>query len=192
MKKLTVITMLLGLATIYGQERTVNPPYSSSNLHAPRGNPESPDGRFEWRVKTSDPVAYQLVQKSDQKLLVAVPSELAAAGGEPAVRYARAYGVYWNRDSDLVVLDELNYRRAGQIYFYHLRDGVPVELPVATKIPRPAGADEVRLVADKGWISPTKFSVRQAMKSKGGDFKSLHYVVDLSDPQHPKVEKGGK
>jgi hypothetical protein len=182
--------MFLGLATLPAQERTTNPPFPSANPYVARGDPRSPDGKLEWRIKTTDPVGYELVETASSKTLLTVPAALADAGGEPALRYARAYGVYWNKTGDLVVLDELNFRRAGKIYFYRVQDGQATELLVTQKIPRPAGADEARICADKGWLSPQQFSLRQAVKFRGGEAKSLYYIVDLADAAHPQIRRG--
>jgi hypothetical protein len=103
-----------------------------------------------------------------------------------AILYAKAVGVYWNQDSNLVALDELNYRRAGYLYFFSIRDGLAKQIEISPQ--KPPDADETRLCADKGWISPLKFSIRQAVKLKNGDFKSDYRSIDFVDLDHPKVQ----
>src|SRR5208283_1244853 len=107
------------------------------------------------------------------------------SSGPEALRYARAVAVYWNKNSNLVALDELNYRRAGDIYFFSIQDGKAKQIEVS--VPKPPDADETRLCADKSWISPTKFSLRQAIRLKDGDFQSKYYTLDLANLDHATV-----
>jgi hypothetical protein len=174
------------IGDIHGQEVTTNPPYPSQNPYAPRGNPASPNGRYAWVVATSDTVAYQLIDSSNGRALATLKSYFPDSGGSEAIRYAKAFGVYWNADSNLVALDELNYRRAGYLYFFSIRDGVVKKIEM--KPPKPLDADEARLCADKGWISPLRFSVRQAVKLTSGNFKSDYYSIDFEDLDHPKIQ----
>jgi hypothetical protein len=58
-------------------------------------------------------------------------------------------------------------------------------------IPLPADADEGRLVVDPGWNSPTMIRVRQAVKTKKGDFSSKYFSIDFMNPDAPKVQPAG-
>jgi hypothetical protein len=178
------VTAVMGV--IHGQEVTTNPPYPSQNPYAPRGNPASPNRRYAWVVATSGTVAYQLVDSSNGRTLFTVKSYFADSGGPEAIRYTKAFGVYWNADSNLVAVDELNYRRAGYLYFFSIRDGVVKKIAISP--PKPPDADETRLCADKGWIAPASFSLRQAVKLTSGNFKSDYYSIDFGDLDHPKIQ----
>jgi hypothetical protein len=173
---------------VYGQDTpTTNPPYPSNNPYTPRGDPQSPDGRYGWVVSTTNPVRYELLDTTSRTALATLESYFADSGGAEAVHYAQAYGVYWNKDSSLVALDELNYRRAGKLYFFALEDGKAKPINVDQLIPIPINSVENRLCADRAWISPLKFSVRLAMKLRNGEFKSKFLVIDFSDADHPTV-----
>jgi|HubBroStandDraft_4_1064222.scaffolds.fasta_scaffold483570_1 hypothetical protein len=183
-----LITLLLTVATadIQSQEVTTNPPYPTNNPYASRGNPTSPNGRYAWVVAANSTVTYQLMDRGNGKTLATIKSYFADSGGPEALRYARAVGVYWNEDSNLVALDELNYRRAGYLYFFSLQDGRAKQIDIS--VPKPSNADETRMCADKGWISPEKFSIRQAVKLKNGNFKSDYCNIDFADLNHPNVQ----
>ena len=58
-------------------------------------------------------------------------------------------------------------------------------------IPLPADADEGRLVVDPGWVSPTTIRVRQAVKTRKGEFASRYFTIDFANPDIPKVEPAG-
>jgi hypothetical protein len=55
-------------------------------------------------------------------------------------------------------------------------------------LPAPSWAEESRVVVDPGWVSETKIRVRQALKSKSGDFVSKYFTVDFADPDDPQVQ----
>jgi hypothetical protein len=191
--KLQLLIVIISLSisvvgSVCGQDTpTTNPPYPSNNPYAPRGNPKSPDGHYGWVVNTTNPVRYELVDTKSRKDLATLKSYFADSAGEEAIRYAQAYGVYWNKDSSLVSLDELNYRRAGKLYFFALEDGKAKPINIDQLIPIPSNSVEDRLCADKAWVSPLKFSVRLAMKLKNGEFESKFFVIDFSDTDHPTV-----
>ena len=187
LRLIVIIALWISIAGyVCGQEvPTTNPPYPSNNPFAPRGNPKSPNGRYDWVVNTTNPVRYKLVDTTSGKVLATLKSYFADSGGQEAIRYAQAYGVYWNNDSSLVSLDELNYRRAGKLYFFALQEGKAKPINVDQLIPIPANSVEDRLCADKAWVSPLKFSVRLAMKLKNGEIESKFFVIDFSNLDHP-------
>jgi hypothetical protein len=109
----------------------------------------------------------------------------ANSDNRTAIHYARALGVYRNRDSNIVALDELNYRRAGCLYFFSVKDGNAKQIDVT--VPAPRDSDETRLCTDKAWVSSSKFSARQARKLKGGAYQSKYYIIDFANEDHPVV-----
>ena len=163
-----------------------NPP-DSGNPYTPRGEPKSPDGKLAWVVRTDAPIRYELIELITRKPIVTVDSYYPETDPEN-ILYANALGVYWNSNGDRVVLDELNRRRSGKIYFFSITNGKPKQLQVVRLVPIPPSADEARLVVDPGWVSPTKIRTRLAMKNKNGDFESKFYLIDLADPDKPIVE----
>jgi hypothetical protein len=180
-RDMTLMSLLL-ITSTFAQ----NPP-ASGDPYRPRGEAKSPDGSYEWIVKTDAPLGYELVRLPDKSPIVTVHSYFSE--GDPEnVRYAKAIGVFWNSTGSLVVLDELNRRRSGNIYFFSINNGKLKQLFVDRLIPIPASADEARLVVDPGWVSPTKIRTRLAMKNKDGGFESKFYLIDLTDPEMPVVE----
>jgi hypothetical protein len=103
------------------------------------------------------------------------------------IRYANAAGFYWNRDSTVVALDELNRRRAGDLYFVVLRGGKAEVRRANQLIPIPK-REEGRLVVDPGWISSTKIRIRFATKYGGSEPTSKFYLVEFSIPDAPQVQ----
>jgi hypothetical protein len=163
-----------------------NPP-NSSDPYKPRGESKSPDGTYTWTVRTDAPIRYELVELATRRPVVTVDSYFPEA--DPAnILYANAVGIYWNSTGNRIVLDELNRRRSGKIYFFSITNGKPRQLQVIQLIPIPPSADEARLVVDPGWISQTKIRTRLAMKDKNGDFESIFYLIDLANPDKPSVE----
>ena len=55
-------------------------------------------------------------------------------------------------------------------------------------LPIPSDADEGRVVVDPGWVSATKIRVRQALKTKAGEFVSKYFTIDFADPDNLKIE----
>ena len=162
-----------------------NPP-ETGDPYVSRGNPKSPNGKYEWAVRTNYPIRYELIETSSGKTLATVRAyypDVDCAN----VQYAKANGVFWNRDGTIVALDELNRRRAGRLYFFSLRNGSARETPSESIVPISASADEGRLVIDPGWISSTKIRVRLALKGSSGDATSRYYLIDFSEPDRPLV-----
>jgi hypothetical protein len=180
-----IVAQTIGLhllaATLLGQ----NPPLSG-NPYAPRGEPKSPDGIYEWIVKTNPTIRYELINIGSKTAVASVDCYYPDPN-EMNIRYANAFGVFWNEASSVVALDELNRRRAGHLYFFTLTEGKVREYQVEQVIPIPKTADEARFVVDSGWISPTKIRVRLAVKSRGTGPTSKFYIVDFSNPDTPKV-----
>jgi hypothetical protein len=85
-------------------------------------------------------------------------------------------------------LDELNRRRAGHLYFFDLGNGKMREIRSENILPIPSYADEGRVVVDPGWVSATKIRVRQALKTKAGEFVSKYFTIDFADPDNLKIE----
>jgi hypothetical protein len=96
--------------------------------------------------------------------------------------------VYWNDRSNLVALDELNYRRAGRLYLFWIQDGKARPIPFEGLITPPAGATEARFCVRHGWRSATQLSIRLAAQLSSGEVISKGYMVDVGDPTHPKIQ----
>jgi len=158
--------------------------------YALRGNPKSPDGKYEWIVQTTNPIRYELVNVLEGKEVATVNAYYPEANSSN-IHYAKAYGVFWNKDGTVVALDELNRRRAGHLYFFVLRNGKKTEIRSDNILPVPAYADEGRVVVDPGWVSGTKIRVRQALETKAGEFVSKYFRIDFADPDDPKIEPEG-
>jgi hypothetical protein len=162
-----------------------NPP-ESGNPYNSRGNPKSPNGKYEWIVRTDYPIRYELIDISSGKTIAVVKAYYPDVDGAN-IQFAKAIGVFWNRDGTVVALDELNRRRAGRLYFFILRNGDVREMPSESILPIPTFADEGRLVVDPGWISRTKIRVRLALQARSGNTTSRFYYIDFSDPDRPMV-----
>jgi hypothetical protein len=185
MKNIVVQTIALPLivAALFGQ----NPPLTG-DPYAPRGKSKSPNGIYEWVVKTNPTIRYELINVGT-RTTVATVSCYYPDPDEMNIRYANAVGAYWNNASSIVALDELNRRRAGHLYFFILTEGKAHEYRPEQFIPIPKTADEARFVVDPGWISPTKIRVRLALKPRGTDPASKYYLIDFSNPGNPRVEE---
>ncbi len=166
-----------------------NPPLAG-DPYVPRGNSTSPDGKYEWRVDSATQIRYQLINVQTGKELASVNAYYPEANSSD-LRYAKAFGVFWNDEGTIVALDELNRRRAGNLYFFLLRGGMVSEIRSEKLIPLPADADEGRLVVDPGWVSPTTIRVRQAVKTKEGQFSSKYFSIDFGNPDAPKIQAAG-
>ncbi|MBV8378533.1 MAG: hypothetical protein JO279_16165 [Verrucomicrobia bacterium] len=166
-----------------------NPPMTG-DPYRPRGNPKSPDGEHEWAVRTTDPVHYELVHVPDGEVMLTVASYYPQANSSN-IRYAKAYGVFWNKDGSVVALDELNRRRAGRLYFIILSGGTVRKIRSESILPLPSYADEGRVVVDPGWVSETKIRVRQALETKSGEFVSKFFTIDFAIPDDLKVQPAG-
>jgi hypothetical protein len=166
---------------------TAQNPTTVGDPYAARGNPKSPDGKYEWIVRTTSPLGYDLLNVVTGQKLVALNAYYPEAN-DSNIRYAKALGVFWNKDGTIVALDELNRRRAGYLYFFVLRNGIVREIRAENIVPCPSSADEDRLVVDPGWVSGTTIRVRQALKTKSGEFVSHYFNLDFANSDHPSVE----
>jgi hypothetical protein len=179
--------LLLGLlaATAMAQN-----PMTTGDPYASRGNPKSPDGKFEWVVRTTNPLRYELMNVLDGKVLAAVNAYYPEDNSTNR-QYAKAYGVFWNEAGTVVALDELNRHRAGHLYFFILESGTAREIRSDDIFTTPANAEEGRIVVDPGWVSGTKIQVRQALKTKSGEFLSKYFTVDFANPDALKIQPTG-
>jgi hypothetical protein len=168
--------------------RSENPP-RTGNPYFPRGQATSPNGIYEVVVRTSPKLHYALLEKTTAKVLASVPTYYPAAD-EFAEKYARAVGVYWNATGNIVAIDELNRRAAGYLYFLVLRNGSASEIKADSLIPIPRSADLGRTVVDRGWITPTRITVRLSLTERG-QHTDTFYTIDFTDPLHPRVQKTG-
>jgi hypothetical protein len=180
-----LFTLFLSTAATTAQ----NPPMTG-DPYASRGNLKSPDGKYEWIIKATNPIRYQLVNLPAGKTVASVNAYYPEAN-DSNIRYAKACGIFWNQDGSVVALDELNRRRAGHLYFFTLRNGKVNEIRSEDIFPIPSSSDENRIVVDPGWISGTEIRVRQALKTKAGEFVSKYFTIDFSDPDHPKIQLAG-
>ena len=163
-----------------------NPPMRG-DPYLTRGSPKSPNGKFEWIVKTNNPLRYELIYLPGGESLATVNAYYPEPNSS-AIRYAEAFGIFWNKDGTVVALDELNRRRAGHLYFFTLQNGAVREIRSENILPIPTYADEGRLVVDPGWVSATKIRVRQALKTKSGDFVSKYFTIDFAKPDAPEIQ----
>ena len=154
----------------------------------PRQDRRSPDERYEWRIEGHDPVRYELVEAGSQRVLATVKDYFYDQGQALALRHAQGVAVYWNDRSNLVALDELNYRRAGRLYLFWIQNGKARPIPFEGLITPPAGATEARFCVRRGWKSATQLFIRLAAQLSSGEVISKGYVIDAGDPTHPKVQ----
>ncbi len=182
-KYLATVLLTFSLLTISAIAQ--NPP-KRADPYVPRGNPKSPEGSYQWAVKTSNPIGYELLGPDNRKVLVTIKAYYPEANGAN-LQYARACGFFWNKDGTLVALDELNRRRAGHLYFFLLRGEKAHEIPVEAFLPTPSDMDEGRIVVDPGWLSENKIGVRQTLKTKSGQFLSKYFIIDFAQPEEPKI-----
>jgi hypothetical protein len=176
--------LVLGLLAVTAMAQ--NPP-ATGNPYTSRGNPKSPDGKYEWVVRTTSPLRYELMSVLDGKVLATVNAYYPDASSAN-IQYAKAYGVFWNKAGTVVALDELNRRRAGHLYFFILENGAAREIRAEDIFTTPASAEENRVVVDPGWLSETKIRVRQALKTKSGEFFSKYFTVDFGNPDDLKIQ----
>ena len=177
-----ILTLDLGMGAATAQ----NPPMTGDPYDS-RGNSKSPDGKYEWIVRATNPIRYELVNLPNGKEVVSVNAYYPEANSSN-IDYAKAYGIFWNKEGTVVALDELNRRRAGHLYFFILRNGKVHEIRSENIFPIPLHADEGRVVVDPGWVSGTEIRVRQALKTKAGEFVSKYFTIDFADPDHVKVQ----
>jgi hypothetical protein len=181
-----IIPQIIGFQFIAAWLLAQNPPLTG-NPYAPRGKARSPDGNYEWIVKEKPTIRYELIQVATGKAIAVVRSYYSLSD-EMNIRYAKAFGAYWNRDSSVVALDELNRRRAGYLYFFILAGGKAQEHRAEQFVPIPKTVDEARLVVDPGWVSATKIRLRLAEKSRDSNPTSKFYLIDFSNPENPSVQ----
>jgi hypothetical protein len=181
-----LVTKILAFYLLTAVVTAQNPP-TIGDPYPARGNPKSPDGKYEWIVRTTSPVGYDLLNVATGKKLVTLNAYYPEAN-DSSIRYAKALGIFWNEDGTIVALDELNRRRAGHLYFFILRNGTVHEIRAENIIPCPSYADEGRLVVDPGWVSGTRIRVRQALKTKAGEFVSHYFNLDFANPDNPSIE----
>ena len=162
-----------------------NPPLTG-DPYTPRGRARSPDGRYEWRIRTVPTIRYELIHIATGNAIATVNAYYPDPD-EMNIRYAQATGFYWNRDGSVVALDELNRRRAGYLYFFVLQGGRVALRRAEQLIPIPK-TEEGRLVVDPGWIAPTKIRVRLAAQYGGSIPTSRFYLIDFSNPDVPQVQ----
>src|SRR5260370_7891244 len=163
-----------------------NPP-EKGDPYASRGNPNREDGKYEWTGRKTNPIRYELVNVPDGNEAVTVNAYNPDVNSSN-IQYAKACGIFWNKDGTVVALDELNRRRAGHLYFFILRNGTVHEIRSENILPIPWYADECRVVVDPGWVSGTKIRVRQALKTRLGQFVSKYFTVDFANPDDPKIQ----
>jgi hypothetical protein len=178
---------MLMLCLLTDAAATAQNPRMTGDPYVSRGNPKSPNGKYEWAVKTTNPIRYELVKKPEGREVVTVKASYPEANSSN-IQYAKAYGVFWNKDGTVVALDELNRRRAGHLYFFILRNGIVHEIRSENIIPIPSYADEGRVVVDPGWVSATKIRVRQALKTKSDEFVSKYFTIDFANPDDLKIQ----
>ncbi len=178
---------MLVLCLITAAATAQNPPLTG-DPYAPRGNPKSPNGKYEWLVRTTNPVRYELLTVPDGKKVVTIKAYYPDANSSN-IQYAKAYGIFWNKDGTIVALDELNRRRAGHLYFFILRNGAVHEIRSENLFPIPSYADEGRVVVDPDWVSGTKIRIRQALKAISGEIVSKYFIVDFGNPYDLKIQK---
>jgi hypothetical protein len=178
----SIIVGMFVLVNVLGQ----NPP-KTGDPYVPRGKPSSPNGEYMIAVKTSPKIGYDLIEKTTSRAVASVEAYYPEAN-EFNEKYAKAIGVFWNANGNVVALDELNRRAAGYLYFLVLHNGTVAEIKADSLIPIPRSAELGRTVVDKGWISPTKVTLRLSL-TEGGEHTDTFYIVDFSDPRHPKAQK---
>jgi hypothetical protein len=123
---LSILAVIPG--NVRGQDRTVSQP-------APRSSRTSPNGEYEWVVNETAPVSYQLLDRRSHAVCATIRSYFADSDSRLAIGYASRVSSYWNTDSNIVALDELNYRRAGCLYFFSVEHGDLKQIEVCIPAP---------------------------------------------------------
>ena len=151
---------------------------------------QSPDQRYAWRVEaTRGPVRYELMETDTRRILVAVTDYFSDQENHAlAASHARNVAVYWNDRSTLVALDEFNYRRAGRLYLFWIQRGKANPIRIESLIRTPRATTEARFCVWHGWRSATRISIRLAAQNRTGEVVSKTYLLDLTDPVHPKAQ----
>ncbi len=156
----------------------------------PKGDRVSPNRKYAWTFVLDDSVRYVLKDRQTGEILASIKSYYG-----PDQKFARAAGFYWNDLSSIVIVDELNYRRAGNFYAFSVQSGRASPIQLASLIHPPSDANEFRLTTEQpwndrpsirlGWLNSSTYVVRLALKRIDGNEEPLYYKLDLSDPQHP-------
>jgi hypothetical protein len=179
---LQTIIFLFVVDCLFGQ----NPPIAG-DPYAARGRTKSPDRKYDWIVREIPTIRYELINVATGEAIATVSSYYPTPD-TLNVRYANAAGVYWNSDSTVVALDELNRRRAGYLYFFILREGKADEYRADQFMAIAKRLDEARLVVDPGWVSPTTIRVRLVDHSPGNNPRNKFYFIDFSNPNAPRAQ----
>jgi hypothetical protein len=197
-----IAKLLILFVALSAQAQTLGGPDQS----ALRSNRVSPNKRYEWVLDTSDNVRYTLLDLEKGKAVIAsVDDYFATADKEFAEQHGSKFLAFWNESGNLVVLDEFNYRRAGELYAFFVWNGRadPLKLPIGElNIPGKGEAkpDEFRLTAQPessaapksfGWVSDAVFQARLAVKLTDGSFESLPCTIDFSNRERPGLKIGG-
>jgi hypothetical protein len=161
--------------------------YAQSRALPPQDR-RSPDGHYEWRIEAHDAVRYELVEAGSRRVLAVVKDYFHDQGHALAARHAQGVRVYWNDRSNLVALDEFDYRRAGRLYLFWIQNGKARPIPFDGLVRPPASATETRFCVRHGWESAARLSIRLAAQLSSGEVISKEYTADLADPTHPKVQ----
>ena len=166
---------------LFGQ----NPPVVT-DPYAARGRTKSSDGKYDWIIREIPTIRYELIDVATGDAIATVSSYYPIANAMN-VRYANAAGVYWNSDSTVAALDELNRRRAGCLYFFIVKEGKVDQYRADQFIPIVKRVDEARLVVDPGWVSPTTIRIRLVDNSQGNNPSRKFYLIDFSNPNAPRA-----
>ena len=160
------------------------------NPFAPKGNRVSPNGRYAWTFVNDAVVRYVLKDRQTGQVLTSIKSYYG-----PNEKFARAAGFFWNDLSSIVIVDELNYRRAGNFDAFSIQSGRASPIELISLVHPPSDANEYRLTTEQpwidkafvrlGWVNASTYVVRLALKRTNGNEDSLYYKLDFSDPQHP-------
>ncbi len=188
---LTVSALVLSW-TLSAPAQTSAPRAGARDPFAPKGHRASADGHYAWSVRNGNPIRYVLSDVRTGKRLTEVDSSYAPEG-----KLARAAGFYWNAPGNLTVLDELNYRRAGEFYVFQVVGDRVTPIDLQHLIVRPSDADEARLTTEPpwdetpprplGWLDAETLSVRQAVKHRDGTIDTRYFAIKFKDPLHPTL-----
>jgi hypothetical protein len=56
-----VTARILALCLLTGAAATAQNPSTTGDPYVSRGNPKSPNGKYEWAVRTTNPIRYELI-----------------------------------------------------------------------------------------------------------------------------------
>ena len=83
---------MLMLSLLTAASTAQNPP-TTGNPYVSRGNPKSPNGKYEWILRTTNPIRYELVDVLDGKGMVTVNAYYPDAN-RANIQYAKACGIF--------------------------------------------------------------------------------------------------